>query len=162
MRKLTYILILCLVALVGQGCKKEETANNSNNNTAVAPYATMEQDIFTLINQHRTSISLPALTANVDIANVSRQHSVNMVNQTVAFGHDGFNDRVNTLSGKMTVTAAAENVAMGYPTASEAVIGWLNSTGHRANIEGNYTHTGIGIGKTTGGTYYYTQIFIKQ
>ena len=60
-------------------------------------------------------------------------------------------------------SAAAENVAYnsGYSDpATQAVQGWLKSTGHRQNLEGNYNLTGIGIAKNAKGEYYFTQIFI--
>jgi len=39
---------------------------------------------------------------------------------------------------------------------------WLNSSGHKKNIEGNYSHTGVGIAKNQYGTLYFTQIFVKK
>jgi len=43
-----------------------------------------------------------------------------------------------------------------------AVSGWLNSTGHRNNIEGNYDLTGVGVAKSSDGKYYLTQMFAKS
>jgi hypothetical protein len=39
---------------------------------------------------------------------------------------------------------AAENAAMGYPTASAVVQAWINSDGHRRNLLGPYSVMGIG------------------
>ena len=42
--------------------------------------------------------------------------------------------------------AAAENIAEGQETAEEVFRSWVNSPGHRKNIENpNYTHHGIGL-----------------
>lgn len=39
-----------------------------------------------------------------------------------------------------------ENIAYGYTSSSSVFQGWLNSSGHRANIENpNYTHVGFGL-----------------
>ncbi|WP_231590801.1 CAP domain-containing protein [Hymenobacter terrenus] len=46
-------------------------------------------------------------------------------------------------------------------TAADFVNGWLNSPGHRANIEGNFTRTGIGVATSSTGRIYSTQIFIR-
>jgi uncharacterized protein YkwD len=54
-----------------------------------------------------------------------------------------------------------ENVASGQMTAKEAVEGWLQSPGHKRNIEGNFTLTGIGWAKDKRGMIYFTQIFTK-
>ena len=47
-------------------------------------------------------------------------------------------------------------------SAKEVVEGWLNSKGHRENIEGNSTYTGIGLAKASDGRIYFTpQIFLQ-
>jgi uncharacterized protein YkwD len=46
-------------------------------------------------------------------------------------------------------------------SAKEVVEGWLNSPGHKRNIEGDFTLTGIGVAKNNKGIIYYTQIFTK-
>ncbi len=60
----------------------------------------------------------------------------------------------------------AENVGINnYPlsrTVRAAVTGWLESRGHKANIEGRYDVTGVGIVRDTRGTYFYTQIFVRR
>ena len=48
---------------------------------------------------------------------------------------------------------------MGYPSAAAVVNAWLGSAGHRANIEGSATRTGVSAVKSGGGAWYYTQIF---
>ena len=57
----------------------------------------------------------------------------------------------------------AENVGynMGYSDpAGRVVERWLNSPGHKKNIEGNYNLTGIGVIQADQVTYYFTQIFV--
>lgn len=52
-----------------------------------------------------------------------------------------------------------ENIAYGYPSVSSVMDGWMNSSGHRANIlSADFDYVGIGIvdGK------YWTQIFIGR
>jgi len=53
---------------------------------------------------------------------------------------------------------AAGNIAYGYRTPSAVVNGWLNSPGHRANIESaSYKSIGVGAAGTT--TMYWAQNF---
>ncbi|MBM3204539.1 CAP domain-containing protein [Candidatus Uhrbacteria bacterium] len=128
------------------------------------PFESIERKAFDLINQHRTSNGLAVLTWSDTVANVSRDHSKNMADGKVPFGHDGFNDRVHTLRKHLSFSSAAENVAYngGYDDpASTAVEGWLKSPGHLANIVGAYTQSGIGVATSTDGSYYFTQIFIQ-
>ncbi|MGA1825447.1 MAG: CAP domain-containing protein [bacterium] len=50
---------------------------------------------------------------------------------------------------------------MGYSDpAGRVVERWLNSPGHKKNIEGNYNLTGIGVVQANNLTYYFTQIFV--
>ena len=81
----------------------------------------------------------------------------------VPVGHQGFNERVKVLPFDV-VKGAAENVAMTGPSidpASDAVKGWINSPGHRANLVGSFKVLGVGVFQTGGGNYYYTQIFVN-
>ena len=56
--------------------------------------------------------------------------------------------------------SAGENIAMGYKTPEAVVDGWMNSSGHRANIL-NSSFTKIGVGYVKDG-HYWTQIFISK
>lgn len=148
-----------LLAAAFAGCSEAPT--DPGDPTAVA----IETSVHAKINAYRATKGLPALELNATIAAQARAHSSNMASSAVAFGHDGFNDRVTEISKVIAVSDAAENVAFnnGFDDpASEAVRGWLNSPGHLANIEGDYELTGIGVVKSSDGAYYFTQIFVKR
>lgn len=122
----------------------------------------MTDDIFRLVNEHRVAMGLPALIFNATAAEQALQHSSRMSMGEVAFGHDGFDDRMAVISqSEGHLRSTAENVASGHMSAAEVVEGWLNSPGHRRNIEGNFTHTGIGLAKASDGHIYFTQIFYR-
>lgn len=121
----------------------------------------MQDEILSYVNEHRTEIGLPPLKTNPIIEKEALQHSKNMASGNIPLGHDGFDDRMGRIMKQITPShAAAENVADGAKSAREVVNIWLHSPGHRKNIEGNYALTGIGIAKSTDGTLYFTQIFI--
>lgn len=125
----------------------------------------METQVFNLINQSRENNSLPPLTWSNTVATQARTHSINMANKTVPFGHQGMEVRYANLRRSIPgLTRFGENVAwnMGYPDpAATAVSGWLKSSGHYANIMGDYNLTGVGVAKDSRGRYYFTQIFVK-
>jgi uncharacterized protein YkwD len=57
----------------------------------------------------------------------------------------------------------SENIAYNYQTPESAMSAWLNSPGHKDNIEGDFTHLGISITvDETTGKKYYTNMFIKK
>ena len=88
-----------------------------------------------------------------------------MASGTTAFGHDGFDARMHELARAVTWTGVAENVFMllnlSDPPAV-AVGGWIDSPGHRQNIEGDYDLAGVGIARAEDGSLYFTQIFVKS
>ena len=137
--------------------------SNSNSNDEGSSITNMQDGILFYVNKHRTAIGLPELKM-LNIASVeAAKHSANMAARRTPFGHTGFESRVAAISKSIgTVSAAAENVADGQLTAKEVVDGWLASAGHKKNIEGNYTLTGIGLAKDAGGNIFFTQIFLHK
>ena len=77
-------------------------------------------------------------------------------------GHDGFERRTEEAldSFEHRTYEIAENVGMarGDDASQSAVEMWLDSTGHRENIEGPYTLSGIGSYERDG-VIFFTQIF---
>lgn len=123
----------------------------------------MEKEILELVNKYRQKKKLPPLEYDKSIAKAAEKHSENMADKRVSFGHGGFDDRIDKLLANIKgANAAAENVAYGSKTAEDVVDMWLNSKGHKKNIEGNFNMTGIGIARDKSGRLYYTQIFINR
>jgi uncharacterized protein YkwD len=92
---------------------------------------------------------------------LAEKHSRDMATGKVKFGHDGFNSRAKTIQKALGSIEIGENVASGPMTAREVVDGWLKSPGHKKNIEGNFTLTGIGYAHNKKGDIYFTQIFSR-
>lgn len=119
-------------------------------------------DILRYVNEHRRAKGLAPLQANSFISSVALQHSRDMLSGKTPFGHDGFHDRIDRIRKRLgPIRVAAENVASGPMSAREVVDGWLNSPGHRKNIEGNFKLTGIGLARRGDGMIYFTQIFTR-
>ena len=123
----------------------------------------LEQKVHELVNDHRTAIGLEPLNYSEEIATIARRHSRDMATGYVGMGHEGADTRGHSLTKVITFTQFAENVGANNQNASStpgmAVAGWLNSSGHRANIEGKFDLTGIGVADN-GTTFFFTQIFL--
>jgi len=122
----------------------------------------MEHRAHDLVNQHRRSMGLAELAYSETVASQARAHSRDMDGGNL--NHDGFQARVDAIGKSISLLGAGENVALnqGFPDpAQEAVTGWINSPPHRANMEGDFDLTGIGIDKKSDGTFYFTQVFVK-
>ena len=123
-------------------------------------FTELEGQVLKIINEHRKLIGLSELMYNKEVYNEARKHSLNMAAGRTPFSHDGFDERYDRLMKEVGGTSMAENVALGQTTAQEAVDSWLNSKGHKQNIEGDFNLTGIGIARENDGDLYFTQIFL--
>jgi hypothetical protein len=78
---------------------------------------------------------------------------------------DGLIVSVRILLAGANARKSGENLARfrGTPEATlaqDAVTGWMNSPGHRANLlDGGFTHIGIGVARGPNGEVYITQNF---
>ena len=135
----------------------------SEGNVSTGIVQTFSNEFMDLINQHRIDIGLRPLLLDEGVGDLAIQHSLDMATGAVAFGHLGFSERclkAKTLLGGGNL--CAENVAMGQKGPSAVFNSWMNSPGHRANIEqSRVTHTGFGFAQSSSGVFYWTQIFIE-
>ena len=125
----------------------------------------LEKSVHEQVNKYRVSRNLPPLTLDPRIIEQARIHSQNMASGKIPFSHNGFEERVEAIGKSISYRGASENVAynLGFQEPDRnAVEGWINSPGHRKNMEGNYNLTGIGIAKNAKGEYYFTQVFIRS
>jgi uncharacterized protein YkwD len=122
---------------------------------------TMETEILQYVNDDRRQHNLKLLQLNDMESSLAFKHSQDMAAGKVKFGHDGFNSRARAIQKALGGIEIGENVASGPMTAREVVDGWLNSPGHKKNIEGNFILTGIGYARNKKGDIYFTQIFSR-
>ena len=132
-------------------------------------HLTIALQVHELVNEYRVSQGRDSLTWNETVAQECYEHSQDMADGIVPFGHDGFSNRVDNIAQELniTITGAGENVAFNYgmaDPAQAAVNAWLGSTGHRLNIEGDYQPTGVGVACPNNDslTFYFTQIFLNH
>ena len=121
----------------------------------------IEIEILELINNHRITLGLNPLNNLNVIKSVAYTHTDYMVtiNQV---NHDNFYQRKNSLMQNAAATKVSENVAYAFSSAESVVNAWINSDGHRATIEGDYTDFDISAEKNDEGKWFFTNIFIKR
>lgn len=155
---LKFTFLLLQILFFAFSCEDDPVA--SDNNNIGSPSDSVEAKVHRLVNEHRAGIGLSALQWNETIAVECRQHSEEMAN-TNTLSHDGFNDRVNKIGETISWSWAGENVAYNY-SAQSVVTAWLNSPGHKSNIESNSNLTGVGVAFDEDSVMYFTQIFIRS
>jgi len=121
-----------------------------------------EAEVVRLVNAERARYGLKPLEVDFQLAKVARLKSEDMRDK-------GYFSHTSPTYGSpfqmmrefgITYRTAGENIAAGHRTPAQAMQGWMNSPGHRANIlNANFTH--IGVGYAEGGSYghYWTQMF---
>lgn len=161
--KLRYIILFLAITFL-TSCTKEGIFIEEDELDAaeLAYYARTaeEKQLFDLVNEYRVSINLPAMVHEDNSYYHATQHSLLMASKT-AISHDNYDKRAAEISRRTGAIFVAENVAKDYPTNEKALEGWLNSSSHRATIEGDYTHTAVSIQKDATGNRYFTQIFFR-
>ena len=125
----------------------------------------LEQKVIDLVNQQRAYNGLPALKANWEVCRVARYKSQDMIDKQY-FAHQSptYGSPFNMMENfGIRFSAAGENIAYGQRTPQEVMNSWMNSPGHRSNIlNQTYNQIGVGVAKASNGTFYWTQMFIKN
>ena len=125
-----------------------------------ASVTAFESEVVRLVNEIRKQNGLSPLTQDWELSRVARYKSQDMRDKGY-FSHTsptyGTPFQMIRAFG-LSYRTAGENIARGYSTPQAVVNGWMNSSGHRANIL-NASFTKIGVGYVANG-HYWTQMFI--
>lgn len=120
-------------------------------------------EILRLTNLERASAGLPLLSPQALLNQVALKHAQSMA-ATGHFSHviKGLGPADRVAESPYRWNTVGENIAYGY-TENEAVMkGWMDSSGHRANILSiSFTELGIGFAKDSKGLTYWVQVFAK-
>jgi uncharacterized protein YkwD len=157
--------LLLLILLIAHQCWAALPAQAADNaspfrimlplmlmaSTAAAPEATLEDQVLTLTNTLRQQHGCPALQLSPELTTAARGHSQDMADHNY-FNHidsNGNTPQVRDQLAGYPGLGGTENIAAGYATAEDVVMGWYNETppndGHRLNLL-NCSLTDIGIG----------------
>ncbi|MBY0485984.1 MAG: CAP domain-containing protein [Flavobacteriaceae bacterium] len=125
-------------------------------------YSADELQLATIINDYRASHGKNTLEIVNHISYKSEEHNEYMIDNNVV-NHDYFEERSNNIIEVLGAVKVGENIAYNFSTPNAALYAWLNSPGHKANLDGDYTHFGISITVNPAtGKKYYTNMFMKK
>ncbi|MCV9934582.1 CAP domain-containing protein [Flavobacterium sp. LS1R47] len=163
-----HILSLMVIVFTMYSCSSDSVDSGSEKESSVTSgvvtnytYNQSELETMKLINDYRVSIGLNALKAINHISFKSEEHDMYMIANNVV-NHDDFVARSENIIKVLGAIKVGENVAYNYNTPEAVLKAWLASTGHKHNIEGDYTHFGLAIKvDPENGRKYYTNIFAK-
>lgn len=114
--------------------------------------ATFQQQVVDLVNAERAKAGLNPVTVSLEVQNAAQVRASEII---TSFSHtrpNGTSCFTALDEQGVRYTASGENIAGGQATPQAVMDGWMNSSGHRANIlNANFTH--IGVGYIEGGNY---------
>lgn len=125
------------------------------------PYAGLDEtqiqyvnEVLRLVNEARAGAGLTALRLDPALRGAAQVRAAECVS---VFSHtrpDGTSYKTAVAQAGVVSNYLGENAASGQTTPKQAVDGWLESSGHRANIlNPHFTRIGVGLSKNTGGIY---------
>ncbi len=136
--------------------------------TSSAPVldSTPEQQVLNLTNALRQQNSCPPLQMSPELSSAAHDHSQDMADNNYFnhIDHDGHTPAWRAQQAAYPGSAGTENIAAGYATAEDVVMGWYNETppndGHRRNLLNcSLTDMGVGYASNPSSDYhsYWTQ-----
>jgi uncharacterized protein YkwD len=146
-------------------CSSNETEETTSPRPELVQnydYNSSELELADLINEYRVSLGLNPLQLINHVSYKSEEHNAYMIARKVV-NHDLFPQRSENIIEVLGAVKVNENVAYNFVSSNSVLNAWLNSPGHKKNIEGNFTHFGISIRvDAETGKKYYTNIFVKK
>ncbi len=133
----------------------EVTTNAPNVNNSMA------QQVLNLVNNARAQNGLSVLKLNNNLSAVAQKKAEDMKKNNY-FSHTSptYGSPFNMMKNAgISYKTAGENIAYGQKTAQAVFNDWMNSPGHRQNILGK-SYKEMGLGVTSGGRMYWSQMFI--
>jgi uncharacterized protein YkwD/chitodextrinase len=132
-----------------------------------APDRALASQVIQLVNDHRTAMGLARLEPDSRLTASAEWKSLHMAANNYLAHDDPAPPVARTVAQRLEACGLpalsagwGENIAYGYPDAASVMDGWLNSPGHRANIENpNWTAIGVGVARSASGLLFWTQDF---
>ena len=162
--KLFSMILPIVLAISLTSCSSSDSSETSSNEKLVTnyDYSADELDLANKINDYRVENGMTPLTIVNHISFKSLEHNDYMIDNNVV-NHDYFDARATNIIHVLGAIKVGENIAYNFSTPNAALHAWLNSPGHKANLDGDYTHFGISITVNPAtGKKYFTNMFMKK
>lgn len=116
--------------------------------------------VTSLVNAARRDAGLSELELDADLCAAAQARAQEIAQSFSHTRPDGSSCFTILEEFGISYRAAGENIAMGQRTPEEVMDGWMNSSGHRANIlNGTFTSIGVGYYVDGAGAAHWVQIF---
>lgn len=169
-RSLAVVALVCAIAAgtVGSTASTAGATAAAGDCSAGSDWGTLRADFASqtvdLVNAHRATLGLRQLTVGSALQASAVWKARHMAKYSY-MAHDDPAPPVSRSTGERMAACGVtgswgENIAAGFPSPTSVVNGWLNSPGHRANIENpNYASMGSGAAASASGQIYWAHTF---
>lgn len=136
------------------GTKKQVSTAPSGN---MAEYV---NEVLRLVNVERAAVGLGSLSLDSALCSVADVRAVEIITKFDHTRPNGTRCFTAMDEAGYSHSAAGENIAYNYPSPESVMNGWMNSSGHKANIlSASFGRLGVGIAKDARGSLYWVQMF---
>lgn len=161
------IILILLILLTG--CNNSSVSVQEINpldtylNLQSNELSELRDNYLQLVNNHRHDVGESSLIYSEVIEAQAQAHVEKMAKGEVAFSHTDSDARCAAISSDLvTGNLCGEIIAKGYNSAETVFSSWVGSATQKAHLENaRYTHTGLGITRSSTGVIYWTQIFLE-
>ena len=123
---------------------------------------TFARQVADLVNEERAKAGLEAVTVDEKIESAALVRAKEI---ELSFSHtrpDGRSFSTVLTENGISFQSSGENIAWGQSSPEEVMNGWMNSSGHRANIlNPDFKKIGVGFYQNQAGRKFWTQLFVK-
>lgn len=124
------------------------------------------QEVLKIVNEERAKVGAKALVMSKELFDTANKRAAEIAvcySHTRPDGSDCFTIFPQSTSESVGIKiGSGENIAAGYGSPESVMNGWMNSSGHKANIlSSNFTAIGIGCFYHNG-SYYWVQCFLDS
>lgn len=164
MKKIISLLMVCFMAFSVMLTVPERASVNSIGADAAAQYANSQTEeyarrVAALVNRERAADGLPMLKFSDKLNEAALKRADEIQRYFSHTRPDGRSCFTAITDMGIRYRYAGENIAYGQRTPETVMDGWMNSSGHRANIlSRNAEYIGVGV-TYRNGVYYWTQFF---
>jgi uncharacterized protein YkwD len=162
------LAMVCASAMAA--CANKHESAKVGISAPVRPDTSLSGQVFAAVNAYRGSQGAKELQRHAGLDRLALQHCQYLRQHRGTFllsgknvSHFGFESRVLFARERYQMTAMSENVAAssqaGSHPAPVLVRLWAGSKGHRKNMLGDWTDTGIGVVVDSDGTVFATELF---
>lgn len=143
----------------GQPSQPDKPTNPNQPSQGGSTNTSYAQQVINLVNEERAKAGLASVQSVDSITQAANVRAQEIVTNFSHTRPDGSSFSTALRQAGVSYMGSGENIAYGQRTPEEVMDGWMNSSGHRANIlNPNYKNIGIGFYEANG-VKYWVQLF---